>query len=718
MRVVRMNFSHGSHEYHSKTIQEARKAIAMYQDETGLPKAVALALDTKGPEIRTGKLAGDSDKAEIELSPGDKVTLSTNKQLESDSTKDKIFVDYQRLPSIVKPGNRVFIDDGLIALVVKESKGEEVVCEVENGGKLGSHKGVNLPGVAVDLPGVTDRDKKDLQFGAEQKVDMIFASFIRDAKALTDIRQALGPAGERIKIISKIENQQGLTNIDEIIRASDGIMVARGDLGIEIPIENVPIAQKSIVAKCNKVGKPVIVATQMLDSMTTKPRPTRAEAADVANAIFDGADAVMLSSETAKGKYPAESVRVMAKICAKTESVLWYESMQNNIKREIRNSGGDHISAVTTSIAEAVTVSQARAIVVASPCSMVAQMVSHMRPPCPIVMLTGCPPEAAQSVLFRGVYPLLVEDMVAGNTDFQQVMKSGLKLVTKMDLIEPGQKGSVVLVNAMSADKITFRLFTIQQPTKEEREQEARCEKLALEQRCKERAEREACRKLKEKEDCRKFLEENKGQAEEGPLEVESSQKQEESSPKNKSDKQQKPDKAEGGPLEIENCKSQEESPSKIESGKQKNTDAEGSKGQQPNEESKLAKENEKEKAKLKIIEEETAKLEAAQKAKLASEEAKKKEDLEKCKKLAEEKKKKEEEEECKRLAAEENKAEMANRWKQVAAAKEKSRDAKLCEKLEKEQKKSKKELADELLKAVCKKLKEVTEDSNKDPKK
>ncbi|KAH8264151.1 hypothetical protein KR038_003729, partial [Drosophila bunnanda] len=489
MRVVRMNFSHGSHEYHSKTIQEARKAIAMYQEETELPKVVALAIDTKGPEIRTGKVSGGEDKAEIQLKPGEKVTLSTNKQLENNCTKDQIYVDYQDLPSILKPGNRVFVDDGLIALVVKESKGEEVVCEVENGGKLGSHKGVNLPGIAVDMPAVTEKDKEDLQFGVKEKVDMIFASFIRDAEAVTDIRQALGPAGERIKVFSKIENQQGLANIDKIIMASDGILVARGDLGSEIPIENVPLAQKSIIAKCNKVGKPVICATQMLDSMTTKPRPSRAEVADVANAIFDGADAVMLSGETANGKYPAECVRVMAKICAKVEAVLWYESMQNNIKQEIRTSGGDHISAVTTAIAEAATVSQARAIVVASPCSMVSQMLSHMRPPCPIVMLTGSPSEASQSVVFRGIYPLLVEDMVTGNSDFRTVMKSGLKLLPKMDVIEPGQKGSVVLVNAMSADKINFRLFTIQQPTKAEREQEQRCQKLAMEQRCKEREE-------------------------------------------------------------------------------------------------------------------------------------------------------------------------------------------------------------------------------------
>uniref|UniRef100_A0A6P4EEM9 Pyruvate kinase n=2 Tax=Drosophila rhopaloa TaxID=1041015 RepID=A0A6P4EEM9_DRORH len=508
MRVVRINFSHGTHEYHCKTIQAARKAISMYVEQTGLPRTVAIALDTKGPEIRTGKLAGGSDTAEIELKAGDKITLSTKKELEANCTKEKIYVDYQRLPSVVKPGNLIFVDDGLIALMVKESTADEVICQVENGGKLGSRKGINLPGIPVDLPAVTEQDKRDLKFGAEQQVDMIFASFIRDAKALTEMRQALGPKGEHIKIIAKIENHQGLAHIDEIIREFDGIMVARGDMGIEIPTEDVPLAQKSIVAKCNKVGKPVICATQMMDSMMTKPRPTRAEATDVANAIFDGCDAVMLSGETAKGKYPVECVQCMARICAKVEAVLWYECLRNSLKREIRTSAADHISAVTTAIAEAATVGQARAIVVASPCSMVAQMVSHMRPPCPIVMLTGCQSQAAHSLIFRGVYPLLVEEMVHGSFNFRCIIQSGLKLIAKLNILEPGQMGSMVLVNAMSADQITFRLFHIRQQTTAEQDQEEHCRKLALEQRCKEMALKKKCQKLKPEQDCQRKREE------------------------------------------------------------------------------------------------------------------------------------------------------------------------------------------------------------------
>lgn len=403
MKVVRLDFSDGTHDCHCQAIQAARKAIAMYAEETGLPRSLAIALDTKGPVI-------------------------------------------------------------------------------------------NPQGVAADLNAITEQDKLDLKFGADQKVDMIFASFIRDAKALKEIRQALGacPSSEHIKIISKIESQQALANIDEIIRESDGIMVALGNMGNEIALEAVPLAQKSIVAKCNKVGKPVICANQMMNSMITKPRPTRAESSDVANAILDGCDALVLSDETAKGKYPVQCVQCMARICAKVESVLWYESIQNNLKSEVRINAADHISAVSTAIAEAATVSQAQAIVVASPCSIVSQMVSQMRPPCPIVLLTGCPHEAAQSLLFRGVYPLLVKEMVYGSVNYCRIMQSGLKILAKLDILKAGQRGTLVLVNAMSADKLTFRLFTFAQPTEAEREEE-RCRKLARKQRCKEMSVNKSC---------------------------------------------------------------------------------------------------------------------------------------------------------------------------------------------------------------------------------
>lgn len=741
MRVVRMNFSHGSHEYHCQTIQAARKAIAMYVEQTGLPRTLAIALDTKGPEIRTGKLAGGNDRAEIELKTGDKVTLSTKKEMADKSNKDNIYVDYQRLPQLVKPGNRVFVDDGLIALIVKESKGDEVICQVENGGKLGSHKGINLPGVPVDLPSVTEKDKQDLKFGAEQKVDMIFASFIRDANALKEIRQVLGPAGACIKIISKIENHQGLVNIDDIIRESDGIMVARGDMGIEIPTEDVPLAQKSIVAKCNKVGKPVICATQMMESMTNKPRPTRAEASDVANAIFDGCDAVMLSGETAKGKYPVECVQCMARICAKVEAVLWYESLQNSLKREIRTSAADHISAVTTAIAEAATVGQARAIVVASPCSMVAQMVSHMRPPCPIVMLTGNESEAAQSLLFRGIYPLLVEEMVIGSFNFRRIMQSGLKLMGKMDILEPGQKGSVVLVNAMSAEKITFRLFTIRQQTKEERDQDERCRKLALEQSCKERAEKEECRKLQQAEECQKQKLAKKCK------QFEEKQKvcpKKNDTPKNDCPKKDCPKKEcpkqddeiskcrqmQEAEAEERKCKEEFEQMCKLAEEKRKEAEkcrkadeerrkeeAEKCRKLEEDRKCKLAEEKKRNEEELKIIEAEVAKLEAAEKAKRLKEEEKKKEELMKCKQRNEAKKKREEAERCKRKERERELAEMENKWKQVAEKRKRKKAAEMCRKIEDAKEKAAAESADKILKAVCEKLKQSLSDPDKSKK-
>ncbi|XP_030573816.1 pyruvate kinase [Drosophila novamexicana] len=472
MRVARLNFSHGSHEYHCQTIKAVREAVNCYAQQISAYKPVAIALDTKGPEIRTGQLSG-SDTAEIELKQGDKIKLSTNKSLEASGSKDGIYVDYPKLPKIVKPRNLIFIDDGLISLIVKEVSGEEVVCQVLNGGKIGSRKGVNLPGIPVDLPSLSDKDVCDLQFGIEQDVDMIFASFIRNATALAEIREVLGPKGKRIKIISKIENQQGMQNIDAIIAASDGIMVARGDLGIEILTEEVVLAQKSIIAKCNKVGKPVICATQMLDSMIGKPRPTRAEASDVANAIFDGADCVMLSGETAKGKFPVECIKCMANICAKVENVLWYERLQNDLRSSMKASMSDNILAITSGITEIATLGQANAIVIASPSPVVAQLVSQFRPKCPIVFLTGSPRRARQSIIFRGVYPIVPEEMVNGCKDFARILTAGIEEMTKMQIVDADKPMKLMIVNALEAEKISFRLLYVKHKSEEEKCKEA-----------------------------------------------------------------------------------------------------------------------------------------------------------------------------------------------------------------------------------------------------
>ena len=389
MNVMRLNFSHGDYEEHGARIENLRKAIV----ETG--KRAALLLDTKGPEIRTIKLEGGKD---VSIQAGQKFTFTTDKTVIGNN--ERVAVTYENFAKDLKVGNVVLVDDGLLEMDVQEIVGNEVICVARNSGELGENKGINLPNVSVNLPALATKDIEDLKFGCKNNIDFVAASFIRKAEDVREVRRVLVEnGGERIQIISKIENQEGLDNFDEILAESDGIMVARGDLGVEIPAEEVPFAQKMMIKKCNKAGKTVITATQMLDSMIKNPRPTRAEANDVANAIIDGTDAVMLSGETAKGKYPLEAVEVMNRIATKTDPTIpaFYVS-------EVVNSY-DITSAVAEGSADISDRLNAKLIVVATESGRAARDMRRYFPKANILAITNNEKTANQLILTRGVIP-------------------------------------------------------------------------------------------------------------------------------------------------------------------------------------------------------------------------------------------------------------------------------------------------------------------------
>jgi len=406
MNVARMNFSHGSHEYHASTIANCREAAKKYKEEKGFDPSLAIALDTKGPEIRTGLLEGDDGRKELIFEAGDTLKLTTDDAFKEKCTKEVVWLDYKNITKVLVPGKRIYIDDGLISVKALEIGPDYVLGEVENGGNLGSRKGCNLPATDTDLPAVSEKDMKDLQFGVDQGVDMVFASFIRDAAGVREIRKVLGDGGKDILIISKIENQQGVNNIDEIIAESDGIMVARGDMGIEIPPEKVFIAQKQIIAKCNQAGKPVICATQMLESMVKKPRPTRAEGSDVANAVLDGSDCVMLSGETAKGDFPIQCIRTMAALSREAEAALWNQRFFEDLMRTEQHILRDATAAAAIAAVQASYSTRASAIIGLTTTGKTAHLASKYRAHCPFLAVTRNAQAARQMQLYRGVVPL------------------------------------------------------------------------------------------------------------------------------------------------------------------------------------------------------------------------------------------------------------------------------------------------------------------------
>ncbi|WP_308638689.1 pyruvate kinase [Paenibacillus silvisoli] len=392
MNVARLNFSHGDFEEHGNRIKNIRQACAE------LGKTVAILLDTKGPEIRLGKLKEEP----IELNQGETITLTTEEIL---GDKNRIPVTYSNLPADVEVGSTILIDDGLIGLTVEEVQGTEILCRIVNSGPIKSKKGVNVPGVHISLPGITEKDANDIVFGIEQGIDFIAASFVRKATDVLEIRELLEKHGaSHIQIISKIENQQGVDNLDEILEVSDGLMVARGDLGVEIPAEEVPLVQKQMIQKCNRAGKPVITATQMLDSMQRNPRPTRAEASDVANAIFDGTDAIMLSGETAAGKYPVESVQTMSRIAVRAESALEYREI---FAKQAKAQQTTVTEAISQAVANSALDLNAKAIITSTESGYTARMVSKYRPKSPIVAVTPVEQVMRRLALIWGVIPVL-----------------------------------------------------------------------------------------------------------------------------------------------------------------------------------------------------------------------------------------------------------------------------------------------------------------------
>ena len=427
MDVARFNFSHGDHEEQKSRVDLLKELRQELNTNT------AILLDTKGPEIRTGVLKGGK---RIMLKAGEQFTLTTE-EIEGDESK--VSITYEGLVQDVDAGRVILIDDGLIELKVVGKSEKEIFCEVINGGELGERKGVNVPNVAVRLPAITEKDKDDIRFGVEQGIDFIAASFVRNAECVLEIKAYLKELGAPyVPIIAKVENAEGIKNIDEIIRAADGVMVARGDLGVEIPAEEVPYLQKMIIQKCNMNFKTVITATQMLDSMMRNPRPTRAEVTDVANAVYDGTDAVMLSGETAQGKYPLEALQMMVHIIQNTEQHLDYEGM-------LEKTGGHLKSGVSSAIGYSSVLAasnlNAKCIITPSVSGATARVVSNLRPRQVILGVTPNERTLRRMSIYWGVKP--IKSQAFNTTD--DICDGAIELAKVKQFVETGE---IVVITA------------------------------------------------------------------------------------------------------------------------------------------------------------------------------------------------------------------------------------------------------------------------------
>lgn len=420
MNVARFNFSHGSHEEHKAKFDRVIKVSS----ELKLP--VATLLDTKGPEIRLKDIEG----GKTELVSGQKFILTTEEIL---GNNEKVTITYKGLKDDINVGTTILIDDGLIEMVVDEINETDIICSVVNGGPISNHKGVNIPGAALSMPYISDVDRSDIMFGCDMDFDFLAASFVRCKEDILEVRKIIEEHGSHMKIIAKIENTQGIKNLDEILEAADGIMVARGDMGVEIPMEEVPIVQKQMIKKAEALGKHVITATQMLESMIKNPRPTRAEATDIANAIYDGTTAIMLSGESAAGLYPVEAVKTMAKIAERTEQDIDYNS------RLRRRKDIDNID-TTTAISHATCTTamdlKAAAIVTVTISGFTAGMIARYKPSCPIIACSVSPRTCRQLNLAWGVTPI----WIARESTAEDLFDEAVYAAEKEGYIKKGDK--------------------------------------------------------------------------------------------------------------------------------------------------------------------------------------------------------------------------------------------------------------------------------------